>query len=77
MKYLLCYDAYQHQERPSLPKYKVVKEEFESFTDAIAQYTFRCVGCLQVTLSKTWGNEGVEGEIIRQYSRYRDHIFIG
>ncbi len=54
-------------------------EEFETFKDAVSQYTYRCLFCSQVTLSKICDITG-EGEIIRQYSYSRDvnnSIFIG
>lgn len=80
MSYLLCY-AYDHEYREVKvsPSYgypidtpvtqsimPVVKlEEFDSFREAIEQYTYRCLVCGSVTLSII-GDNG-EGKIIRQY----------
>lgn len=53
---------------PVLPDVNI--EEFETFKDAVSQYTYRCLFCSQVTLSLINDLTG-EGEIIRQYSYSR------
>lgn len=60
---------------PAVPDVNI--EEFETFKDAVSQYTYRCLFCSQVTLSRISDISG-EGEIIRQYSYSRadNPIFI-
>lgn len=69
MKYLLCYawtDVIEDNDG-------VETEEFDSFKDAVIQYTSMCEHYHSVTLSEINGNLG---HIIRQYRRSDVGVFI-